>query len=205
VLPLYPQYSATSTASALDGLFQALELERRVPALRVVPPYYAHPAYLDAMTAVIREESTRLPWNPDFYLLSYHGIPQRYAQAGDPYPQQVEETTRLLVQRLGWPSGQWMHAYQSRFGKEPWLEPYTEPTLAWLARQRGVRRVLVATPGFTADCLETIDEIGREVAETFRKAGGVDLHRVPCLNVHPTWIQALRTLVLEEAKGWFGA
>jgi ferrochelatase len=201
VLPMYPQYSATTTASAMDVLFHALMRQRRVPALRVVPPYYEHPAYLDAVTAVITDELARLPWNPEHYLLSFHGIPVKYAQCGDPYATHVKRTTAQLIKRLGWPAGSWTQSFQSLFGRERWLKPYTEETLRRLA-QRGVKRVFVAMPGFTADCLETLDEIGFEAREAFRHAGGEELHACPCLNDHPRWIEALRTLVLEEGQGW---
>ncbi len=201
VVPMYPQYSATTTASATDVLFQTLMKEKRVPALRIVPPYYDHPAYLDAMTVVIQDELKRLPWTPDHYLLSFHGIPIRYAQLGDPYATQVKRTTAQLVKRLGWPRGKWTQTFQSLFGREEWLKPYTEEKLKSLGKN-GARRVFVATPGFTADCLETIDEIGREAAEAFHQAGGEVLHRCPCLNEHPAWIEALRRIVVQEGQGW---
>jgi ferrochelatase len=204
VLPMYPQYSATTTASATDVLFQALMRERRVPSLRIVPPYYDHPAYLDAVTAVIREDLARLPWRPEHYLLSFHGIPIRYAQAGDPYATHVQRTTAGLIERLGWPREQWMQSFQSLFGREEWLKPYTEQTLVRLANS-GIKRVFVATPGFTSDCLETIDEIGREAREAFQHAGGEQLRQCPCLNDHPAWIAAMKTLILEEAQGWLPA
>jgi protoporphyrin/coproporphyrin ferrochelatase len=203
VLPMYPQYSATTTASATDVLFQALMRERRVPALRIVPPYYDHPAYLDAVTADIREDLARLSWQPEHYLLSFHGIPIRYAQSGDPYATHVKRTTAALIQRLGWPRDKWTQTFQSLFGREEWLKPYTEHTLVRLAKQ-GIKRVFIATPGFTSDCLETIDEIGREAREAFQRAGGEELRQCPCLNDHPAWIDALKTLVLEEAAGWLG-
>ncbi len=201
VVPMYPQYSATTTASAMDVLFAALMRERRVPALRVVPPYYGHPAYLDAVAAGIRDELARLSWEPEHFLLSFHGIPIRYARRGDPYATQVKRTTAALVQRLGWPRDRWTQTFQSLFGREEWLKPYTETKLVELAR-RGVRRVFVATPGFTADCLETLDEIGREAREAFIHAGGELLHPCPCLNDHPAWIDCLKTLVLQEGQGW---
>jgi ferrochelatase len=201
VLPLYPQYSATTTASALDALFQALMRERRVPALRVVPPYYDYPAYLDAVAAVIREERARLSWEPEHYLLSFHGLPVKYVERGDPYPKHVERTTQLLLERLDWPAGRWTQTFQSLFGKDLWLQPYTDATLQRLAGQ-GIKRVFVATPGFTADCLETIDEIGFEARELFRHAGGEQLHQCRCLNDHPAWIAAMRTLVRQEGQGW---
>ncbi len=201
VLPMYPQYSATTTASATDVLFQALMKERRVPALRVVPPYYQHPAYLDAMTAVIQDELARMPEPPEHYVLSFHGIPIKYAQRGDPYATHVKRTTFGLIQRLGWPRKLWTQSFQSLFGKDRWLRPYTDETLQRLAR-RGIKRVFIAMPGFTADCLETIDEIGFEAAEVFRHAGGQTLHRCPCLNDHPAWIDAMRTILMQEAQGW---
>src|SRR5262249_32285805 len=145
VLPMYPQYSATTTASATDCLFKALLKERRVPALRIVPPYYEHPAYLDAQVAVIQDELAKLPWQPEHYLLSFHGIPISYAQKGDPYATHVKRTTARLIERLGWPRESWTQSFQSLFGREEWLKPYTEETLERLARQ-GVKRVFVATP-----------------------------------------------------------
>jgi len=129
VLPMYPQYSATTTASAMDCLFHALKKERRVPAIRVVPPYYEHPAYNDAVTAVIQEDLAQLAWRPDHFLLSFHGLPVKYVERGDPYPRHVQRTTELLIDRLGWPIEHWTQTFQSRFGKDEWLQPYTDKTL----------------------------------------------------------------------------
>jgi ferrochelatase len=201
VLPMYPQYSATTTASAMDVLFKALMKERRIPAVRVVSPYYDHPAYLDALEAIVRQELAGLDWQPEHFVVSFHGIPIRYAQAGDPYATQVNRTTRLLVKRLDWPRDRWTQSYQSLFGREEWLKPYTEPTLQKLAR-RGVKQVFVVLPGFTADCLETLDEIGHEARLAFQRAGGHNLHACPCLNDHPAWIEAMRRIVLEQGQGW---
>lgn len=201
VVPMYPQYSATTTASATDALFKILMRQRRVPALRIVPPYYDHPAYLDAMTAVIQENVAKLGWTPEHFILSFHGIPIKYAQAGDPYATHVKRTTFPLIERLGWPRHQWTQTFQSLFGRDRWLKPYTEETLKELARA-SVKRVFVAMPGFTADCLETLDEIGNEVREAFQHAGGEKLAACPCLNDHPKWIDALQTLVVEEGRGW---
>jgi ferrochelatase len=200
-LPMYPQYSATTTASATDVLFKALIDERRVPALRIVPPYYEHPAYLDAMTRVITDDLKKLPWKPDHHVLSFHGLPIRYAQAGDPYATHVKRTTRALVERLGWQRAEWTQSFQSLFGREPWLRPYTEDVLKKLA-VGGKRRVIVAMPGFTADCLETLDEIGNEARESFRHAGGEELHACPCLNDHPAWIDAMQVIIEEEGRVW---
>ncbi len=201
VVPMYPQYSATTTASANDVLFQALMRQRRVPALRVVGAYYDHPVYLNAVQTVIREELARLTWTPQHFLLSFHGIPVLYAQRGDPYATHVKRTTHALVKRLGWTRGQWTQSFQSLFGRDMWLKPYTDETLRRLAA-KGCKRVFVAMPGFTADCLETLDEIGREAREVFLHAGGETLHVCPCLNDHPAWIEALQSLVVEEGRGW---
>jgi ferrochelatase len=187
----------------MDVLFAALRQERRVPALRVVPPYYDHPAYLDAVAAVIRDDLARLPWQPEHFLLSFHGIPIRYARAGDPYATHVKRTTAELLGRLGWPRDRWTQTFQSLFGREEWLKPYTEKTLVALAK-KGVKRVFVAMPGFTADCLETLDEIGNEAREAFRHAGGEELRACPCLNDHPAWIAAMGTMLREEGRGWIG-
>lgn len=200
-LPMFPQYSATTSASASDALCKALTTVRRVPAVRTVPPYYDHPAYLDAVAAVIRDDLARLPWEPAHFVLSFHGIPQKYAQRGDPYATHVVRTTRGLIDRLGWPRDRWTQTYQSRFGRSAWLKPYTDDVLAGLAK-RGAKRVFVALPGFTADCLETIDEIGHESAEVFRHAGGEELRACPCLNDHPAWVAAMERIIREEGTGW---
>lgn len=200
-LPMFPQYSATTSASATDALFGALMKERRVPAVRVVPPYYDHPAYLDALEAVIRDDLAALPWEPEHFVVSFHGIPRKYAQRGDPYATHVVRTTQALVKRMGWPRDRWTQTYQSRFGKSPWLKPYTDDVLEDLAK-KGVRKVFVALPGFTADCLETVDEIGHESREVFLHAGGQELHNGRCLNDHPRWIEAMARIVRDEGRGW---
>lgn len=200
-LPMFPQYSATTYASATDALFNALKTERRVPAVRVVPPYYDHPAYLDALEAVIRDDLAKLPWEPEHFVISFHGIPQKYAQRGDPYATHVVRTTKALVKRMGWKRDRWTQTYQSRFGKSPWLKPYTDDVLEALPK-RGVKRVYVALPGFTADCLETLDEIGNESREVFRNAGGEEFQNGICLNDHPKWIEAMSKIVCDEGNGW---
>jgi protoporphyrin/coproporphyrin ferrochelatase len=201
VLPMYPQYSATTWASATDSLFHILKRERRVPALRIVPPYYAHPAYIEAVAAVISDDLAKLAWKPDHRLISFHGIPVKYAQRGDPYPAQVNRTTQLLQERLGWPKESFTQSFQSLFGRDEWLKPYTDSVLEQLAKQ-GAKRVFVVTPGFTADCLETLDEIGHESADLFRRLGGGELHLCPCLNDHPRWIAGMKAIIEEEGAGW---
>lgn len=201
VLPMFPQYSATTYAAATDVLFKALMNVRRVPTIRVVPPYYDHPAYIHAMATVVQEELQRLPWQPDYYVYSFHGIPQKYAQKGDNYATHVVRTTRALQERLQFPKGRWTQTYQSLFGRDEWLKPYTDATLEKLAQQ-GAKKVFVMLPGFTADCLETIDEIGNESSEHFLHAGGEALHRCPCLNDHPAWIAAMKQIITDEGQGW---
>jgi len=201
LFPMYPQYSAPTTASTYDEVCRSLLRRRLVPALRVVPPYYAHPVYLEAVAAVAREYQTALPWRADLILFSFHGIPRRYVDAGDPYRKHCEESAQLIAGRLGLEKGGWQVAFQSRFGREEWLEPYTDETLSLLPRE-GVKRLLVLCPGFVADCLETIDEIASVGREQFRAAGGEDLAQVPCLNAHPAWIEGMTRIAREETEGW---
>ncbi len=202
VLPMYPQYSATTTASATDVLFAALLKQRRVPALRIVPPYYEHPAYLDAVTARSTRTLAKLAEPPDHYVLSFHGIPIEYSQRGDPYATHVKRTTSGLIQRLGWRRG----VVDAIVSVAVWPPALAEALHGGHAAQLGqagrMRRVFVAMPGFTADCLETVDEIGREAREAFLAAGGEQLHVCPCLNDHPAWIEALTTIIRDEGQGW---
>ncbi len=201
VFPMYPQYSATTTASAMDCLGQALQKIRRVPAIRFIPPYYQHPAYIKALATIIREQEAKLSWKPDHHLISFHGIPISYCQRGDVYATHVKRTTFALVKEMGWSRDYWTQSFQSLFGREEWLKPYTEETLIKMAK-KGIKKVFVSTPGFTADCLETIDEIGHEAKEVFVEAGGEELFQCPCLNDHPAWIEAMKTIVEEEGAGW---
>ncbi len=200
-VPMYPQYSATTTAASTDALFQALMNLRVVPAVRVVGPHYLHPAYLDAMVAAVNDDRAKLGWEPDHFLFSFHGIPRKYVQRGDPYAAHCVRTTLALVRRFGFRKPQWSRSFQSRLGREPWLTPYTDDAVKGLAK-RGVKRLAVILPGFTADCLETVDEIGNEAGEEFHEAGGEKLRSVPCLNAHPRWIDALEQIVREEGAGW---
>jgi ferrochelatase len=200
-IPMYPQYSATTYASATDILFSTLTTVRRVPAVRVVPPHYDHPAYIKAVAQVVRDDLARLSWEPEHFVVSFHGLPQKYAQRGDPYATHCVRTTELLVKELGWPRDRWTRTFQSRFGPQAWLKPYTDDVLAALAK-RGVKKVMCILPGFTSDCLETIDEIGHESEEVFHAAGGEHLRACPCLNDHPAWIDALETILREEGVNW---
>ena len=199
--PLYPQYSATTTATANDQLFRALMRIRRAPAIRSVPPYYAEPVYIDALATSIEKQLATLDFEPELVLASYHGIPKPYADKGDPYGAHCLETTRLLRARLGWDEKRLMTTFQSRFGAQEWLQPYTDKTVERLAHE-GVKRIAVVNPGFSVDCIETLDEIGREVRDEFLHAGGEKFFHIPCLNDSPEGMAVIETLVRRELKGW---
>jgi len=201
LFPLYPQYAGATTGSTYDEVFRQLSALRFVPALRVVPPYHAHTAYIDSLTQSVHEAMRPLARPPDKIVISFHGIPQRYVDAGDPYPLHCEATAKSLAARAGWKDGTYVMTYQSRAGRAPWLRPYTDETLVELARA-GARHVMVICPGFVADCLETIDEIGHVGQEQFRAAGGETLQLVEGLNDRPRWIAAMTELALEQLQGW---
>jgi ferrochelatase len=201
LFPLYPQYAGATTGSTYDEVFRQLSMLRFVPALRVVPPYYTHMAYIEALAQSVREAMTPLPRPPEKIIISFHGIPQRFVDRGDPYASHCEATARALVARAGLENGTCLMSYQSRAGREPWLLPYTDETLAELARS-GVRHVMVICPGFVADCLETIDEIGHVGLEQFRAAGGETLQLVEGLNDRPRWIAAMTEIALDQLQGW---
>ena len=210
VFPMYPQFSCATTGSIYDAVNRAalgrrcpwfFDRKRQMPALRFVPPYADHPEYIDALKQSVAAAVARLSWTPDRYLITFHGIPRRYVDEGDPYRRHCEETARQLAVALGLADDEWVSGFQSRFGKEPWLEPYTEEVLERLGGQ-GVRRLVAICPGFTADCLETLDEIGREGAEQFSSGGGQQFHLVPCLNNHPAWLDAMAAIARQELAGW---
>ena len=201
LFPLYPQYAGPTTASTYDEVFRQLSMFRFVPALRVVPPYYAHTAYVEALAQSVREAMTPLPRPPDKIIISFHGIPQHFVDGGDPYASHCEATARSLAARAGWEEGTYLISYQSRAGRQPWLLPNTDETLVELART-GARHVMVICPGFVADCLETIDEIGHVGREQFRAAGGEALQLVGGLNDRPRWIAAMTEIALEQLQGW---
>ena len=192
LLPLYPQYSSTTTASVFDGWSQVMAREHRLPNLHFVSDYHDHPNYIAALSQSIRQH-----WQQSgqgHLLFSFHGIPQRYAERGDPYALQCQATARLVVDQLGLSAGEWSLAFQSRFGREPWLQPYTDKMLQQLAHS-GVKRLDVICPGFSADCLETLEEIAEEGKQTFLDAGGEQYHYIPALNADPAHIQLLAALV----------
>jgi protoporphyrin/coproporphyrin ferrochelatase len=201
VLPLYPQYSASTTATACDEVFRVLKLMRWQPTLRVVPPYHDHPAYIDALAQSVRRNVNALDFEPEVLLTSFHGLPQLYLRKGDPYHCHCAKTARLLNERLGWTSTRLEVAFQSRFGNEPWLQPYTDETVAALA-QSGVRRLAVVAPGFASDCVETLEELNEEVREAFVEHGGTHFAALPCLNADAEHIDMMTTLIDENVAGW---
>lgn len=197
-LPMYPQYAGATTGSSLEDLYRAASRRRVVPALSVVPPYFDAPGYIGALAAVTRQSLAE--WTPDHIVLSFHGIPERYVREGDPYASHCQATAEALRAVMGWPLAQVTVSFQSRFGREEWLQPYTDATLKRLGEAR-TARVAVLCPGFTADCLETLDEIGNRERRNFEAAGGGILRLVPCLNDAAPWIEAMTELVLTTAGG----
>lgn len=200
VLPLYPQYAASTTASALDAVFDWARRLRRVPALRVVDAYHDDPGYINALTQNINDYWMR-NGRPNKLVLSFHGVPRKTLDRGDPYHCHCRKTGRLVATELGLKSEQYVITFQSRFGRAEWLTPYTQPTLVALAKE-GMRRVDVACPGFVSDCLETLEEIAQEGQVAFLKAGGQEFHYIPCLNERPAWIAALADLAVRNLQGW---
>jgi ferrochelatase len=199
--PLYPQYSATTTATANDQLFRALMKMRAAPAIRSVPAYHDEPVYIEALARSIEAHLATLDFEPEVVITSYHGIPKPYFEKGDPYHCHCQKTTRLLRQRLGWSDKKLIITFQSRFGAQEWLQPYTDKTVEKLAKD-GVKSIAVVNPGFSVDCIETLDEIGREVAETFHHAGGKNFAHIPCLNDTPEGMAVVEAMVRRELSGW---
>ncbi|EKF9790224.1 ferrochelatase [Vibrio cholerae] len=193
VLPLYPQYSATTTAAVFDGLAKALRQLPVVPELHFIRDYHDHPLYIQALAKSVRA-SWQLHGQGDLLLCSYHGIPKRYAQNGDIYPEHCKKTTELLAQALGLPQDKVMMTYQSQFGKEEWLQPYTDKTMEALPRQ-GIKKLDVICPAFSVDCLETLEEIAEQNQEIFLHSGGEAFHYVPCLNDSQSHIELMAALV----------
>jgi len=201
VMPLYPQYSAATTATVADEVFRYLTTLRWQPALRLMPAYYDDPYYIEVLASSLKAELKALPFAPDVILLSYHGMPKDYVLKGDPYEAQCVKTTQLLRQQLGLDETRLKMTFQSRFGRAKWLEPYTIQTVKALARQ-GVKNLVVMTPGFSADCLETLEEIAVENAHVFKRAGGQNFAAIPCLNDSEAGMLMVWQLAMRELKGW---
>lgn len=201
VFPLYPQYAAATTATVNDKAFEFLLKQRWQPALRTVPPYHDDPTYIDALAVSIEKHLATLDWEPERVLTSFHGIPKSYFDKGDPYYCQCQKTARLLRERLGWSEEKLMVTFQSRFGPEEWLQPYTDKTVEKLA-QDGIKRIAVLNPGFVSDCLETLEEIAEQAAESFLHNGGEKFAHIPCLNDSAEGMAVLEKVVRRELSGW---
>jgi ferrochelatase len=201
VFPLYPQYSASTTASVNDKAFDALKLMRYQPAVRTVPPYPDDAVYITVLADSIRAHVAGLDWEPETILASYHGLPKSYVDKGDPYRAHCELTTERVREALGPLGTKLSLTFQSRFGREEWLQPYTDKTVEALARD-GVKRLAIVTPGFVADCLETLEEIAEENKEIFLEHGGEQFTFIPCLNDSEGGIRVLLHLIERELKGW---
>lgn len=199
--PLYPQYSAPTTATANDQAFRVLMGMRWQPSVRTVPAYHDHPLYIEALAQSVEAAFAALPAPPDVLVTSYHGMPERYLAEGDPYHCHCRKTTRLLVERLGPAAGEVVVAFQSRFGREEWLKPYTVEEVARLARA-GRRRLAVIAPAFSADCVETLEEINGEIRHAFLEAGGEEFTYIPCLNAEPAHVAMLVAILERELAGW---
>ena len=200
-LPLYPQYSAATTATANDQAFRALMKLRWQPAFRTAPAYYDHPLYIEALAQSIERHLAERPTRPDVVVASYHGIPQSYFKKGDPYHCTCQKTTRLLRERLGWSEEKLVTTFQSRFGPEEWLQPYTVEYVEEIARA-GQRDIAVIAPGFSSDCVETLEEINEEIKEGFEEGGGDTFSYIPCLNSDAAHIDMMEAIFERELGGW---
>ena len=199
--PLYPQYSATTTATANDKLYRALMTMRDMPSVRSVPAYYDEPVYIDALARSLEKHLAGLDFEPEVIVASYHGIPKPYFEKGDPYHCHCLKTTRLLRERLGWDDKRLITTFQSRFGAQEWLQPYTDKTVEKLASE-GVKSIAVINPGFSSDCIETLEEIAEEAMEIFIHAGGEKFAHIPCLNDSDEGMSVIEAIARREMSGW---
>lgn len=201
LVPLYPQYAAATTATACDKAFEALMAMRWQPTIRVSPPYYEDPVYIEALAASLRQSLAGLDFEPEKILASFHGVPKSYVLKGDPYRSHCERTHALLCEAMGMGADRLMLTFQSRFGTEEWLRPYTDETVIALAKS-GIKRLAIVTPGFSADCLETLEEIGEENRGYFEENGGEQFAAIPCLNDSPEGMDVISHIVRRELRGW---
>ena len=200
LVPMYPQYAASTVATACDAVFTELQQMRNAPALRTIKHFHDHPGYIHAVAQSIRDYWT-LHGHPEKLVMSFHGLPRYTLEKGDPYYCECQKSGRLIAEELGLNKEQYLITFQSRFGRAEWLKPYTAATLTELGKQK-TRRVDMVCPGFVADCLETLEEIALDVREDFLHAGGGEYHYIPCLNERPDWIHTLTDLVLNNLQGW---
>jgi ferrochelatase len=201
LVPLYPHYAAATTATACDHAFRALMDMRWQPYIRVAPAYADEPAYIDALAKSVRAHLGSLAFEPEVLVATFHGMPQKYLEKGDPYHCECQKTGRLLREALGWPKERFRITFQSRFGNDPWLQPYTDETVEALARS-GVKRLALVAPGFSADCLETLEELDGENREIFEHHGGEQFAYIPALNATDEGIDVIETIVRRELQGW---
>jgi len=201
VMPLYPQYAAATTATACDEVFRYLMTLRRQPAVRILPAYYDDPYYIEVLASSLKAELKALPFQTDVIVASYHGLPKEYVNKGDPYDSHCAKTTELLREQLKFDEDKLIMTFQSRFGRDEWLQPYTIKTVKKLANS-GVKNVVMIMPGFSADCLETLEEIAVENARVFRRAGGKNFAVIPCLNDSEAGMLMIWQLAMRELKGW---
>jgi len=201
LVPLYPQYAAATTATACDQAFRALMQMRWQPTVRVAHPYYENAAYIDAVAGSIRTHLAALDFEPETLIASFHGMPQKYLEQGDPYHCQCQKTSRLLRETLAWPADRWLTTFQSQFSSDPWLQPYTIDTVERLAKS-GIKRMAIVAPGFSADCLETLEELDMENRAKFIEHGGEKFAYVPCLNDSDGGMQVIEAVVRRELAGW---
>jgi ferrochelatase len=199
--PLYPQYAAPTTATANDEVFRSLMKLNWQPAVRTVPPYFDNESYINALVGSIEQAYKRAKKKPDHLVLSYHGVPERYLLAGDPYHCQCQKTTRLVMEKLGWKPKDLTTAFQSKFGPEKWVGPATAELVSELA-ERGQKNIAVAAPAFSSDCLETLEEIQGEIQESFKNSGGNFFLYIPCLNDQDSHLKAIFKIVKTELSGW---
>ena len=202
--PLYPQYAGATTATANDQFFRALMKEKWQPAARTVPAYFGNPQYIEALAQSVERAYAGAEERPELLVVSYHGMPIRYLTEGDPYHCQCQKTTRLLKERLGWGDTEITTTFQSVFGPEEWLRPYTVEEVARLAREDGKRKIAVIAPAFSADCIETLEEINEEIRDSFIEAGGESFLYIPCLNADAAHIGVLAQVIEDNLKGWIG-
>lgn len=201
LFPLYPQYAAATTATANDQAFRALMKMRWQPAVRCAPAYHDHPAYIEALAKSMRSSLAKLSFEPERLMASFHGMPQEYFDKGDPYHCACQKTSRLLREALGWPKERWLTTFQSRFGNDPWLQPYTDKTVERLANE-GVKSLAIVAPGFSADCLETLEELDGENREIFMEHGGQQFAYLPALNDSDEGMDVIEAVVRNELMGW---
>lgn len=201
LVPLYPQYAAATSATACDQAFRALMKMRRQPAVRVAPAYHDDPIYIDRLAASMQKSLAALDFEPEKIIATFHGMPQKYLDQGDPYHCHCQKTSRLLREKLGWPVDRWLTTFQSRFGNDPWLQPYTDMTVERLAKE-GVKKLALVAPGFSADCLETLEELDGENRHIFEGNGGEKFAYLPALNDSDEGVDVIEAIVRRELSGW---